>query len=199
MKLAAAAASVASAAPATTPATPRVLLAGICNPYEPGVGTKVLPSAVREFQARMNRAVQEFDFGGARVPGQGFVPFNEGAHTLSAGIGRRSENPADFCLRQHRGRVEAFLRREWAPPCEGAALIIYTREAYLADPDVQADRAESARIRESSAPTLWMWGRGARLRSRPTAVTTGGITRRGWTARSHQGKRASNATMACDE
>ena len=113
------------------------------------VGTKV--TNVGRFFEIADAAVAAFDFAGARVPGQGFIPCNDLAPVLSAGVGKRSENPADYVLRFYRGRVEMFLKREFAAACEGAALIVYTREAYLADPDVQKDAAEKARIEASGA------------------------------------------------
>ena len=49
-----------------------------------------------------------------------------------------SRDRADFVLRNHRGNVNPFLRRDCALPVTFLATIVYTREAYLADPDVIA-------------------------------------------------------------
>jgi hypothetical protein len=46
--------------------------------------------------------------------------------------------------REHRGVVSAYLRREFAAPVTGCALVVYTRKAYFQDPDVTP--AEAARI-----------------------------------------------------
>jgi len=98
-----------------------------------------------------DRAIRGCDFSAQTVPGQAFIPCNDLVPYLSAGVGRRTANPEDYVLRLHRGRVDAYLRREQAVPCEGAAIIVYTRDAYLADPDVQKDDAERTRIEASYA------------------------------------------------
>ena len=133
----------------TTPAV-KLVSANIVSCLDEGaIGTKV--TNVGRFFEIAEAAIAGFDFAGQRVPGQGFIPCNDIAPVLSAGIGKRSANPADYVLRFYRGRVEMFLKRGLAAPCEGAALIVYTREAYLADPDVQKDAAEKARIEASGA------------------------------------------------
>ena len=70
---------------------------------------------------------------------------------VSAGVGRRSAEPEDYVLRANRGRVNAYLRRSAAAQVESLACIIYTREAYLADPDVREDMEEFDRITRSDA------------------------------------------------
>lgn len=129
-----------------TPAV-KLVTANIVTCLDEGaIGTKV--TSHRRFWETADAAVASFDFG---VMGQGFIPCNDLVPVLSAGVGKRSENPADYVLRFYRGRVEMFLKREFAAPCEGAALIVYTRAAYLADPDVRKDEAEKARIEASDA------------------------------------------------
>ena len=113
------------------------------------IGTRV--TNVSRFFEVAEAAVAAFDFAGQRVPGQGFILCNDLAPVLSAGVGKRSANPDDYVCRVHRGRVDAYLRRDLAAPCEGAALVVYTREAYLADPDVAKDGAERTRIEASGA------------------------------------------------
>lgn len=113
------------------------------------IGTKVSDS--KSFFEIADRVVADFDFVGQRVPGQGFIMCPDLVPYLSAGVGKRSPDPEHYVCRQHRGRVDAYLRREFAAPCEGAALVVYTREAYLADPDVGKDAAEKARIESSNA------------------------------------------------
>lgn len=115
----------------------------------PAIGTRV--TNVRTFFEVAERAIAAFDFGAQRVPGQGFIMCPDLVPYLSAGVGKRSDNPEQYVVRAHRGRVDAYLRREYAAPCEGAALVVYTRAAYLADPDVRKDEAEVARIESSEA------------------------------------------------
>jgi hypothetical protein len=114
------------------------------------VGTRVVD---REgFLSALSTALESFDFAGQRVPGQGFVPLPESVNGLvSAGVGKRSSNPADYVLREWRGSVQAYLRRESAARVESVAAIVYTTAAYLADPDVSGDSSEVERVRASEA------------------------------------------------
>lgn len=52
-------------------------------------------------------------------------------------------------MRVHRGQPSLFLRREFAAPVEGLACVVYTRAAYLADPDTRNEPEETARIEAS--------------------------------------------------
>jgi hypothetical protein len=106
------------------------------------IGSKVTNHEA--FLAELGAAVAEHDFAEDRVPGQGFVHLGERVNAfVSAGVGSASADPADYVLREHRGRVSAFLRRELAAPVEGCAAIVYTAEAYLADPEVDAAEADA--------------------------------------------------------
>lgn len=111
------------------------------------VGTKV--TNFPKFYEVMEKAVAAFDFAAANEPGQGFIRCDDLVPYLSAGVGKASENPEDYVLRFYRGRVRPFLKREKAAACEGAALVVYTRAAYLADPDT--DATERARVEASGA------------------------------------------------
>ena len=66
---------------------------------------------------------------------------------LSCGVGERTANPDDYVVRTHRGRVELYLKREKALPCASANVIVYTKAAALADP--QLPEEDRARIEES--------------------------------------------------
>lgn len=114
------------------------------------VGTKVLD---REgFIAVLSEAVESHDFTADRVLGQGYIPLPETAFELvSAGVGRRSADVEDYILAEHRGRVNVYLRRDKAAQVESLACIVYTREAYLADPEVREDAEEFERITRSDA------------------------------------------------
>jgi hypothetical protein len=113
------------------------------------IGTKVINPP--GFFEAAEKAVAAFDFAAQQVRGQGFILCPEAVPYLSAGVGRRSSLPGDYVCRGHRGRVDLFLKREFAAPCERAALIVYTREAYLADPEVAKDKAEVEHIKTSRA------------------------------------------------
>jgi len=101
------------------------------------IGSKV--GNPRGFLQALETAVENHDTSRDRAPGQHFVvmPMDAvAAGEVTCGIGHRTENPDDFVLRNHRGNVSAFLRREHALPVTFLASIVYTREAYMEDPDV---------------------------------------------------------------
>lgn len=117
--------------------------------FEPrGVGTRVWVPQSRFFTL-LRDAVQEHDFARDPHPGQGYIRLpDEACELVTAGVGRRSANPADYVLRCYRGRVDAYLKREFAAKAEHVAVIVYTREAYLADPDVRKDKVEWCLVRD---------------------------------------------------
>lgn len=112
------------------------------------IGSKVTDPT--NFMAVAATAIRAFDFASQRVPGQGFILCPEAVPFVSAGVGPRSKNPSDYVCREHRGIVSAYLRREFAAPVTGCALVVYTRDAYFRDPDVTP--AEAARI-DALSPT----------------------------------------------
>ena len=106
---------------------------------ETTIGSKV--GNPRGFLKALETAVEAHDQSRDRAPGQHFVvlPMEAvEAGGVTCGIGLRTPNPDDFVLRNHRGNVSAFLRREHALPTTFCATIVYTRKAYLSDPDVIA-------------------------------------------------------------
>lgn len=108
------------------------------------IGTRVTNS--ERFMPVLRAAIETHDFSADRIPGQGFLMIPDAVPFVSAGVGPRSDDPERHVLRRHRGRVEALLQRKYAAPVEGCAAVVYTREAYLADPEVQSDIGEVARI-----------------------------------------------------
>jgi hypothetical protein len=123
-------------------------LANILSAFDPKtIGSKVTDKAL--FSSVLESAIEAHDFSTGDVPGQAFIMLPDAAKAaVSAGVGPRSENPDDYVCREHRGRVGAFLRRERAASVDGVAAIVYTREAYLGDPDV--DEAEGFRVQHAS-------------------------------------------------
>jgi len=103
------------------------------------VGTKV--TNAEAFLAAAITAIEAFDFAGQRVPGQGFIMSPAAAEHVSAGVGPRTSDPTHYVCREHRGRVDAYLKREHAAKVEGTALIVYTKAAYLSDPEVTTKEA----------------------------------------------------------
>lgn len=115
-------------------------------------GARVLNK--EEFLDAAMAAIGEHDFEADDVPGQGFIPCPGAIPFVSCGVGPRSVNPEDYVLRavEWRGTVEAFLRRDLAAPTHQVFLVVNTREAYLADPDLQGDdNLERIRVEASDA------------------------------------------------
>lgn len=111
------------------------------------VGTKVIDA--KKFNEVAIDAISRFDFAVQRVPGQGFIQCPDAMPFISAGVGRRTKSSLDYHALTYRGEVTLFLKRELAATVEGCALVVYTREAYLADPDVLKDEDKAKRIKES--------------------------------------------------
>ena len=127
---------------------PKVTFSNICSAgSSEAIGSRITSDA--GFTAAALKAIEAYDFSTARVPGQGFIQCPEAVPFVSAGVGPRSKDPKDYVLREHRGVVSAYLKREFAAPVSGCALVVYTRDAYFRDPDVTP--AEAARIDASGA------------------------------------------------
>lgn len=111
------------------------------------IGTKVIDHPA--FVETAVRAIEAHDFTQDRVPGQGFIVCPEAMPFVSAGDGLRTDNPTDYHPALHRGQVSLYLNRERAGETKFCALVVYTTEAYLADPEIEPP--EAARIREAGA------------------------------------------------
>lgn len=89
--------------------------------------------------------------------GQGFVSLPESAWAnVLPGVARRTTNPEDYKNALHRGKVGQFLRRDLValPALSGVAAIVYTREAFLADPQT-SDEEKQAFI-EAGYTHVWV-------------------------------------------
>ncbi|KKW28677.1 MAG: hypothetical protein UY72_C0064G0005 [Candidatus Uhrbacteria bacterium GW2011_GWD2_52_7] len=60
------------------------------------------------------------------TPGEFVISKPEISRLVKPGIGKRSNNPEDYVLRNHRGKVGAFLKREFAIPYADYNVIIWT-------------------------------------------------------------------------
>lgn len=112
------------------------------------VGSKVVDP--KGFMAALKKAVGTHDRSKDRVKGQHYILIPKSAWTtVSAGVGRKTTNPEDYVVRLHRGQPTLYLRREHAAEVEGLACVVYTREAYLSNQDIQNDLPEKERIEGS--------------------------------------------------
>ena len=99
-------------------------------------------------------ALADFEF---PENGQGFVSLPEEAWvSVLPGVARRTSNPEDYKNALHRGKVGQFLRRDKValPALSGVAAIIYTAEAFLADP--QTSDEEKRRFVDAGYTHVWV-------------------------------------------
>lgn len=109
------------------------------------IGTKVLNR--NAFIYSIAETISTHNFNEDRIPGQGFINVPKVVSLVSGGMGRNRDNEYDYVLRSHRGKVHAYLKREFAEPVTDCNVVVYTRDAYLADPDIDEDPEEAKRIR----------------------------------------------------
>ena len=123
------------------------------------VGTRVVQPYL--FMRHLSAAVAVFDFDAQTTPGQGFVSLpKEAFSSVSAGVGEKKyaidelsgePDPGAYIMRPWRGSMNVSLKRDYAAEVEGLAAIIYTTDAYLADPDVARDSDEVSRVEATGA------------------------------------------------
>ena len=118
----------------------------------PAIGSVVTHPKL--FLKALGEAVAAFDFNAETnehvdTTGQGAVFLPEGIPHVAAGIGPKSADVSRYVLREWRGDVKPFLKREYAAPVESLLVIVYTTAAYLADPDIDAE--EAAAVKASGA------------------------------------------------
>jgi hypothetical protein len=106
---------------------------------EKAIGSRV--SNLNRFYVLAEEAVANHDFTQDRIQGQAYIVCDMLAPYVSCGVGLQSKNPDDYVLREHRGNVSAYLKREFAAKTTGVALVVYTRAAYLSDPDITPEEA----------------------------------------------------------
>jgi hypothetical protein len=97
------------------------------------IGSKVTNAPT--FLYMLRDLVKAHDGSKDRAPGQHFIVMPDGHHLVSAGDGLKSDNPNDYVVRHHREGPKMFLKRKCAGNVQFLACVVYTREAYLTDPD----------------------------------------------------------------
>ena len=136
----------AEAAQAAAPSTMAIFaVSKVCGALDrTTIGTKVV--AITSFTTALDDALKAHDRSKDPVPGQHFVMLPNAVHTVSGGIGTRDGRTADdYVVRMHRGRCDAFLKRQFAAKPTGLAVIVYTIDAYAADPEVDAEEVAGFR------------------------------------------------------
>lgn len=121
--------------------------ANICSAFTThAIGSRIKPLCLCTTQGKdrvfgvIAKAIAAYDF---PANGQGFIICPELIPFVESGDAPKSADPADYVLRSYRGEVQKFLRREYAKDVKVnfCALVVYTKEAYLVDPDVSGDEA----------------------------------------------------------
>jgi len=103
------------------------------------IGTKVVEHT--GFLYYLKKAVRDHDSCKDRAEGQHFIILPEQAiATVSSGIGKATGSVGDYVVRKHRGQVNLYLKREFASDVNSVAAVMYTKDAYYNDPEV--DRNE---------------------------------------------------------
>jgi len=121
----------------------------IWQAYSPNaIGSKVLAESIETFEETLKEAIATHDPSKDWAEGQHMVAFPS-THLVSCGVGERTDNPDDYVIRNWRGKVSLFLKREKALPCASANVIVYTKGAILSDP--QLPESERVKIEESDA------------------------------------------------
>ena len=108
------------------------------------IGSKVGNSPA--FREVLTEAIASHDSSKDRAEGQHFIvlsPEAIEASDITCGVGRKTSNIEDYVMREWRGNVQTFLKRENAMAVAFCAVIVYTKSAYLADPHMSDEvRAE---------------------------------------------------------
>lgn len=110
------------------------------------IGTKVVDEGA--FTAALEAAIAAYPF---PENGQGFIHLPASAYPMVSSGVRRTRwlfSSTDFVVREHRGHWGCYAKRParstGVDPIEGLACVVYTREAYVHDPDVSD--AEISRV-----------------------------------------------------
>ena len=111
------------------------------------VGTRVI--ARYWFMVHVKEACEEHDF---ETEPQALLNLPDAAGILvHGGVGKRVAALDAYVIREHRGRADIFLRRDYKSPVSSVSVVVYSRAAYLADPDVLKDPTETRRVEISAA------------------------------------------------
>ena len=125
----------------------KIAISSVCRAFVPTcVGTKVLNSD--NFLDTLMGAVAGFTF---PESGQGFIPLPALAcEFLSSGdMPREGLKAEDYVVREWRGEMGMFAKRQHVPPTFCAA-VVYTVDAYCADPQVHPDEIGALRMENAT-------------------------------------------------
>lgn len=109
----------------------KIEISNICTALDDStIGSKVLHH--NTFWKELENTISDFKF---PENGQAFIPMN-GPGLVSCGVARREGIPFEgYHIRRYREGPSLFVDRKYAATTEHLACIVYTKAAYLADPD----------------------------------------------------------------
>jgi len=122
----------------------KMMVSDICEAFKDKVvGSKVHPQHLADFFDVLDEAVSNYDFSQGKVPGQAVIELPSKVNDwVSPGSWKRgSIDPNDFVLRKYRGEVGMYLLRKPDMTSARVRCVVYTRDAYEADPDFTEDEA----------------------------------------------------------
>jgi hypothetical protein len=112
-----------------------ISVSNTCSAFEPQtIGSQVVN--IMGFWEALKKVIAAHDFTSDRIPGQAYLMVPEAIPFVSSGQGKHRPDPSAYVNRLHRGQVHAYLRRKYAEPVVEVAVVVYTRFAYLHDPDI---------------------------------------------------------------
>lgn len=126
----------------------RLAIANICSAFDnQTIGTKVKPEKREQVIELLESIIPAHEF---PESGQLVISCPELIPLVLSGDAPKTNNVEDYVLRLYRGEVNKFLNRERVGNVEikKCSAVVYTRGAYLADPDVGLDGAEQDRIKK---------------------------------------------------
>lgn len=115
------------------------------------IGSKVGNSSA--FRSALTEAIASHDTSKDRAEGQHFIVLSADAieaSDITCGVGRKTSNISDYVMREWRGSVSTFLKRENALPVSFCAVIVYTKSAYLSDPQMPEDERKQVLASDST-------------------------------------------------
>jgi hypothetical protein len=105
------------------------------------IGSKIVD--LNKFLSHLRKVTEEHDFESDSVPGQALLAMpQEAVKTVTGGDGFRTRDLNDYVIRKHRGNVGLYLKRYRAENPKSLSVVIYTKEAYLRDPDIAGNEAQ---------------------------------------------------------
>lgn len=121
-----------------------ISVSNICSSFsENTIGTKVIHHDA--FFYELKKALQSYKW---PENNRGFVSLDNALYTVSSGVAiRPGLSVSDYVLREHRGEIEMFARREHAATATALNVIVYTKDAYVGDP--QVDINEAIRVKDA--------------------------------------------------